>query len=78
MEKIQTLIILFRYWMDENPNIAFILCAGGLLASALIAGTILIHLLYLVFSSVLPGLVALIIVVVFTGWVMADKGGRNV
>ena len=78
MEKLQKLIILFRYWLDENPNSAFILCAGGLLAGALIAGTVLIHLLYMLFSSVLPGLIALIIVVVFTAWVMADKGGRNV
>lgn len=78
MEKLQKLIILLRYWMDENPNSAFILCAGGLMAGALIAGTILIHLLYLLFSSVIPGMIALIIVVVFAGWVMADKGVGNV
>lgn len=78
MEKLQKMIILFRYWMHENPNSSFILCAGGLLAAALISGTVLIHLLYLLFSSVLPGLIALIIVVIFASWVMAYKGGQDV
>lgn len=78
MEKIQSLIILFRYWMDENHNSAFILCSGGLLTGCLLAGTIALQLLFLLFGSVLPGLIALIIVTIFAGWVMAYKGGDNV